>query len=366
MADINVTEETINIDVTENIIIVESPTGGYPILSTVYSVFGRTGAIVATLGDYTSTLITEGTNLYFTNARSRAAISLTTTGTSGAATYDSGTGVLNIPQYSGGGGGITLASLSSTSPLLYNNTTGVFSIQIATTSQNGYLSSTDFTTFNNKQEALGFTPYNSTNPSAYISLTNLSSSATGLTYTNTTGVFSLTSGYSIPTNSSQTNWDSAYTNRITSLTTTGSSGANKIESIFFYVAFYVKAFIGLFLMYRFNSWREKKIRFTDLDRKACFSAGFFIILLSFYEFFNRYLIELRNIVQPIVKPILQPLVEQLLKTLGLGAPSAPSTPASTTPPTTTTTTTTTPPSSPNLLLFNKTDYQDPKGPNNIS
>ena len=161
--------------------------------------------------------------------------------------------------------------------------------------------------------------------------------------------------------------------------TTGSNGANQLESIFFYVAFYVKAFIGLFLMYRFNSWREKKIRFTDLDRKACFSAGFFIILLSFYEFFNRYLIELRNIVQPIVKPILQPLVEQLLKTLGLGAPSAPSTPASTTPPTTTTTTpstttpstttpsTTTPSSSsPNLLLFNKTDYQDPKGPNNIS
>lgn len=33
----------------------------------------------------------------------RSAISLTTTGTSGAATYNSGTGVLNVPQYSGGG-----------------------------------------------------------------------------------------------------------------------------------------------------------------------------------------------------------------------------------------------------------------------
>lgn len=50
--------------------------------------------------------VTEGaTNLYFTNARARLAISLTTTGTSGAATYNSSTGVLNIPQYSGGGGG---------------------------------------------------------------------------------------------------------------------------------------------------------------------------------------------------------------------------------------------------------------------
>jgi hypothetical protein len=37
----------------------------------------------------------------YTDAQARAAISLTTTGTSGAATYNSGTGVFNIPQYSG-------------------------------------------------------------------------------------------------------------------------------------------------------------------------------------------------------------------------------------------------------------------------
>ncbi len=41
-------------------------------------------------------------------------------------------------------------------------------------------------------------------------LTSLSSTATGLTYTNTTGVFSLTSGYSIPTTTNQTNWSTAY------------------------------------------------------------------------------------------------------------------------------------------------------------
>lgn len=40
--------------------------------------------------------LSEGTNLYFTNARARSAISLTTTGT-GSATYNSSTGVLNIP-----------------------------------------------------------------------------------------------------------------------------------------------------------------------------------------------------------------------------------------------------------------------------
>jgi len=40
-------------------------------------------------------------NLYYTNARARAAISLTTTGVSGAATYNSSTGVFNIPNYQG-------------------------------------------------------------------------------------------------------------------------------------------------------------------------------------------------------------------------------------------------------------------------
>jgi hypothetical protein len=47
---------------------------------------------------------------------------------------------------------IALTALTASSPLLYNNTTGVFSIQLGTDSQNGYLSSSDRTTFNNKQD----------------------------------------------------------------------------------------------------------------------------------------------------------------------------------------------------------------------
>lgn len=43
--------------------------------------------------------VAEGTNKYYTDARVRLAISLTTTGTSGSATYNSSTGVLNIPSY---------------------------------------------------------------------------------------------------------------------------------------------------------------------------------------------------------------------------------------------------------------------------
>ena len=98
----------------------------------VSSVFGRTGAVAAQSGDYTfaqigskpTTLsgygITDGVgnmrkitingnNYDFSADRDvtggvRGAISLTTIGTSGAATYNSSTGVLNVPQYSGGGG----------------------------------------------------------------------------------------------------------------------------------------------------------------------------------------------------------------------------------------------------------------------
>jgi hypothetical protein len=67
----------------------------------VTSVNGLTGAI-----NLTTTNITEATNLYYTDARARAAISLTTTGSSGAATYSAG--VLNIPNY-------TLAGLGGVS-----------------------------------------------------------------------------------------------------------------------------------------------------------------------------------------------------------------------------------------------------------
>jgi uncharacterized protein (TIGR02145 family) len=71
--------------------------------------------------------IPEGSNLYYTDARARAAISLTTTGNSGAATYTSG--VINIPDYtlSGLGGqpalnGTGLVRMAGTSVSYDNNT----------------------------------------------------------------------------------------------------------------------------------------------------------------------------------------------------------------------------------------------------
>lgn len=50
-----------------------------------------------------------------------------------------------------------LGSFSATLPLQYNNTTGVFSILQANTSQSGFLSSTDWNTFNNSPDGSGTT-----------------------------------------------------------------------------------------------------------------------------------------------------------------------------------------------------------------
>lgn len=67
---------------------------------------------------------------YITVAQARSSISLTTTGTSGAATYSSSTGVLNIPQYQSGvtsiveGTGITISPANGLGAVTINSTAG--------------------------------------------------------------------------------------------------------------------------------------------------------------------------------------------------------------------------------------------------
>ena len=123
----------------------------------VTSVFGRTGAVVATSGDYTTAQVTESGNLYYTDTRSRLALSFA----AGMGAYNSATGVITIPtnnnQITNGSNYIALTSLSVIGPLLYDNTTGVFNINQASTTVSGWVSFTDFTTFNNKQNALTLT-----------------------------------------------------------------------------------------------------------------------------------------------------------------------------------------------------------------
>jgi len=55
------------------------------------------------------------------------------------------------------GGGASKSAFSATAPMAYDSNTGVFSMPAATTSQNGYLTSANWTTFNAKQNALTLT-----------------------------------------------------------------------------------------------------------------------------------------------------------------------------------------------------------------
>jgi hypothetical protein len=110
----------------------------------VSSVFGRTGAVVAAAGDYTTTQVTEGTNLYYTDARARNAVNV------------SGT------------------------PLTYNPATGIFGINIASPTQSGALAPGDYTTFSNKQNAI--TPANVTAGSTKVTLGGTPTGATLLPF----------------------------------------------------------------------------------------------------------------------------------------------------------------------------------------
>jgi hypothetical protein len=103
------------------------------------------------------------------------ALTLTTTGTSGAATLVGST--LNIPQYQAAGTYVT--SVTASSPLASSGgTTPNITIQQASGSQNGFLSSTDWTTFNNKQNVLT-NPVTGTGSSGQVAYWSSSSAITG-------------------------------------------------------------------------------------------------------------------------------------------------------------------------------------------
>lgn len=224
----------------------------------VSSVFGRTGAVVAVAGDYNTDLVTEGsTNLYYTNTRARLAFSANP---GSALTYNNSTGRYTLNAASSSTAGyvtaadfnywdakqqslgtgttsqylrgdlvwstppapalseltdVTITSpsngqllrytpggwinftptyvaagfFSATSPLFYNSSTGVFTIQQATSGQSGFLSSTDWNTFNGKQNLLsgnGFVKVSGSSVS-YDNSTYLTTSAASSTYLPLTG-----------------------------------------------------------------------------------------------------------------------------------------------------------------------------------
>jgi trimeric autotransporter adhesin len=223
----------------------------------VSSVNGFTGAVSLTTDN-----IAEGaTNLYFTNTRARTAISLTTTGSSGASTYDNTTGVFNIPTYTDAFvGTVTSVGLSSaTSGVTIGSTpittSGTITIAIATATalQNGLLSSTDWTTFNNKQGTITLTTTGTSGAATFSSNTlniptyadayvgtvtsvaaiTLGTTGTDLSSTVANGTTTPVITLQVPTASasnrgalSSTDWSTFNSKQSTiTLTTTGTSGA---------------------------------------------------------------------------------------------------------------------------------------------
>ena len=143
----------------------------------------------------TTTNITEGTNLYYTNTRARAAISLTTSGTSGAATYDDTTGILNIPQYQGGvtsfntrTGAITLSSSDVTTALGYTPVTNARTLTINGTTYDlsadrSWSIAAGVTSFNTRTGAISLTSLDVTDALTYTPVTNARTlSINGTTY----------------------------------------------------------------------------------------------------------------------------------------------------------------------------------------
>lgn len=179
--------------------------------SSVLTITGGTGAVIGsglTIAVTRATALADGylkSTDFSTFAAKQDAITLTTTGTSGAATLVGST--LNIPQYSGGGGGGTITSVTGTSPIASSGGT-----------------TPDISIANAKADT-------STKGAATFRSGDFDDDGNGLIsidYTN--GVASSSSNKGFLTSTDWTNFNTAYTNRITSLTTTGTSGAATLSS----------------------------------------------------------------------------------------------------------------------------------------
>ncbi len=128
--------------------------------------------------------LAEGTNLYFTSARAQAAL---------AGLYESpltfSTGLTRVGNIIAATFGTT--SLSAGAGIAYNTTTGQITNTGILTNAGDWAGTWQGNAPSAFQPALGYTPYNATNPSNYIALGALSASAP-LSYNNTTGQFTIT------------------------------------------------------------------------------------------------------------------------------------------------------------------------------
>jgi hypothetical protein len=53
-------------------------------------------------------------------------------------------------------------------------------------------------------------------------------------------------------------------------------------------------------MYRFNDFR-KNIKFTEIDRKVCFLAGFYLLFLTFADLIQEYIVKIKELLARLKK-----------------------------------------------------------------
>ena len=217
--------------------------------NTVSKIETATSSNILTSGENISLLVNDSAYITDGNTGWDNSYGFITASSSDALTNKTG----NISMWTNDANFITLSSLSSSATgLTYTNTTGAFSLTtgyiIPTTTEQsnwntafgwgnhasqGYLTGSSSSALTNKTGNISMWTNDSgyitdgntnwTNEYSLITLSSLSNTATGLTYSNTTGQTSLTSGYVIPTTTQETNWGTAYSKAHDQNTDTGTT-----------------------------------------------------------------------------------------------------------------------------------------------
>jgi hypothetical protein len=71
--------------------------------------------------------------------------------------------------------------------------------------------------------------------------------------------------------------------------------------VFTTFTFFLKVFVALFLVYRFNPYFNHQTNFTPLDRELIMFSAIFILLASFTDYINSFIHNAQKIVTGIIR-----------------------------------------------------------------
>jgi hypothetical protein len=212
MAEINVTVPNSTFSVTkpnssftvttptDQVIAVGNPSSNIAITSTPLNVAVSTGGIVEINNSITNTdQLNEGTtNLYFTNTRAKAAISVSNASGLGSLSYNNSTGVI---AYTGASAGEIRSNLSSGTGISYDSATGIISstiTQYTDAQARAALTAGTGISYNSSTGVISSTITQYTDSQARAA----HSAGTGVTYDSSTGIISI--GQAVSTSSDVT------------------------------------------------------------------------------------------------------------------------------------------------------------------